>query len=64
MKCNICKAELQPNHYYTFTKTFWSSEDAEPIYKEARAIKVCDICEEELMRMYRELREDIAEHLD
>ena len=63
MKCNICKAELAPNHYYTFTKTFWSGEDADPTYKESHAIRVCDICKEELMRIYKEMREDIAEYM-
>ena len=67
MKCNICKAEirteLESDHYYVFTKTFYTASDS--MYEEACdiAITVCDACEKDLMRMYRELREDVAEHI-
>lgn len=65
MKCNICKAELLPNHYYSFTKTYWLASATEQAYQRACdiTINVCDACEEELMRMYRELREDVADHI-
>ena len=64
MKCNICRAELKPDHYYEFTKILWQANDEygyEGVYD--ITLKVCDTCEKDLMRMYRELREDIAEHI-
>ena len=54
MKCNICKAELNPDNYYTFTRTFCTCDIV---------IMVCDACDRELMRMYRKLRKDIADHI-
>ena len=63
MKCNICKKELGFDNYYVFTKTFYTASDS--VYEEACdiAITVCETCEQDLMRMYRELREDIADHI-
>ena len=60
MKCSICKAELNPDHYYTFTKNLYTG-----MYEqECKALlTACDNCEQELMRMYRELREDVADHI-
>lgn len=66
MKCNICKAELKPDHYYVFAETLWRAKDNYHMYEEAVydiTIKVCDDCEHELMRLYRELREDVADHI-
>ena len=63
MKCSICKAELESDHCYVFTKTYWIPDDS--VYEENydMSITVCDNCEQDLMRMYRELREDIADHI-
>ena len=63
MKCSICRTELEPDHCYIYTKRYWLPDDA--VYEEAydMLIYVCDACDEDLMRMYRELREDIAEHI-
>ena len=64
MKCNICRAEIKPEqHYYTYAKTFYMNLD--PMQTEAYdiTIRVCDTCDKDLMRMYRELREDITEHI-
>ena len=65
MKCNICKTELYPENYYVFTKTLWTANKNHHMYEPTYdiTIKVCDVCEQELMRMYRELREDVAEHI-
>ena len=63
MKCSICKTELNPDHYYTFTKSFCLTSDS--AYEETCdiVITVCDACDRDLMRMYRELRKDIADHI-
>ena len=52
--------------YYVFAETLWRAKDNYHMYEEAVydiTIKVCDNCEHDLMRMYRELREDIADHI-
>ena len=63
MKCSICKTELKSDHFYVFTETLYTGNDY--MYEEdcKAVITTCDNCEQELMRMYRELREDIAEHI-
>ena len=63
MKCSICKAELKPDHFFVFTKTLYTDSDS--MYEESceAVITACDNCEQELMRMYRELREDVADHI-
>ena len=63
MKCSICKAELNPDHYYTFTKNLYTGNDYMYEQECKALLTTCDNCEQELMRMYRELREDIAEHI-
>ena len=63
MKCSICKAELKHDHFYVFTKTLYT--DSASIYEESceAILTACDNCEQELTRMYRELREDVADHI-
>ena len=63
MNCNICKAELESDHCYVFTTRYWIPDDS--VYEENydMSITVCDNCEQDLKRMYRELREDIADHI-
>ena len=63
MKCSICKTELELDHCYVYTKTYWLPDDA--VYEEAcdMSIYVCDACDKDLMRMYKELQEDLAEHI-
>ena len=63
MKCSICKAELKSDHFYVFTKTLYTDSDS--IYEESceAVLTACDNCEQELMRMYKELREDVADHI-
>ena len=65
MKCDICRTELEFDHYYTFTKTTWLANDVIYAYENICdiTIKVCDDCEKDLMRLYGELRADIADHI-
>ena len=63
MKCSICKKELNLDHYYTFTKTFYLTSDSTCEETCDIVIRVCDACDRDLMRMYKELREDVAEHI-
>ena len=63
MKCSICKAELKPDHFYVFTKTLYIGDGSMYEQNYEAVLKACDNCEQELMRMYRELREDVAEHI-
>ena len=63
MKCSICKTELKSDHFYVFTETLYTGNDS--MYEEncKAVLTACDNCEQDLMRMYRELREDIADHI-
>ena len=63
MKCSIYRTELEPDHCYIYIKTCWRPDDA--VYEEAcdMSIAVYDACDKDLMRMHRELREDLAGHI-
>ena len=61
MKCNICRTELEPDYHYSLTLCLLNDRMHEVAYD--ITIDICDACEQELMRMYRELREDIADHI-
>ena len=63
MKCSICKTELKSDHFYVFTKTLYTGNDS--MYEEdcKAVLTACDNCEQDLMSMYRELREDITDHI-
>ena len=63
MKCSICKAELKSDHLYVFTKTLYTGGGSMDEQSCEAMLTVCDNCEHELMRMYRELREDVADHI-
>ena len=63
MKCSICKTELKSDDFCVFTTTLYTHSDSVSEENCEALITACDNCEQELMRMYRELREDIAEHI-
>ena len=61
MKCNICRTELEPDYHYSLTLCLVNNQMHEVAYD--ATIYICDNCEQDLMRMYRELREDVADHI-